>query len=161
MSVTRIKTSFTLTQARKQLPCYSTTGPKVVYWVKYGCVDVYAEGLVVFLFWGGLVSGDQAICKTVRAGLADRMPLTQLISAFLSVCLFIHQGVFDLLPQRQSLPLHNFLLYCIAAEQDNNVMGLHVLPSYAHIHTCLWAYLSGGSEMSCGARITRREGNTF
>lgn len=77
-------------------------------------------------------SVDETICKRVRAGLTDRMPLTQLIQAFLSVCLFIHQGVFDLLLQRLRLPLHNFLLYCIAAEQGDNVIGLHVLPSYAH-----------------------------
>lgn len=77
------------------------------------CTLVVADCLFFFF---GVVSVDQMICKTVRVGLVDRMPLTQLILAFLSVCLFIHQGVFELLPQRQRLPLHNFLLYCIAAE---------------------------------------------
>ena len=122
--------------------------------------------LVLFCFLrGGLVSVDQTICKTVRAVPADRMP-PHPANLGLPVCLFIHQGVFDLLPQRRRLPLRNFLLYCIAAEPGVDVItGLHVLPSYAHTRlfmgVCVGRNDSGGFEMPYVARMTEREGNTF
>lgn len=93
------------------------------------------------------------------------MRLTQLIQDFLRACLFIHEGVFDLLPQKPYLRLHKFLLYCVAAERGDDVTGPHALPSYAHTRlfmgVCVVRNDSGSFEMPSEARTTGEGGGTL
>lgn len=141
MSVTRIYTSFTPTRASS---CHVTAqkGQRLFTKGRWSCCRVrWARG--------GLVSVDMMICEPVRAGLADRMRLRRLISSFLAVCLLAHQGVSDLFPQRQHLPVTQIpaVLHC------DNVIGHHVWPSYAQ-STC-WCVYGGkllGFETPCVAR---------
>lgn len=131
---------------------------------KYGSVAVYAGSCCFFSKQGG--GWYQSIRRLVDVqGRTGRQDASYPANLGFPVCLFIHQGVFDLLPQRQHLPLHNFLLYCIAAERGNNVIGPPVLPSYAHTRlfmgVCVGRNDSGGFQMPCVARIMGRGADTF
>lgn len=77
------------------------------------------------------------ICKTVSIGLADRMPLTYLILAFLSVCSFIRDFFNCCLKGSVS---HYTTSFCISLQQSNDVIELHVWLGYAHPHLFFWVY---------------------
>lgn len=104
---------------------------------KYCTVAVYVGSCWLWGFLGVFLERGvwyQLIWWTVRAGLPDRMPLTQLILAFLSVCSFIKVFLICCL-KGSSSPSHIFPLNCVAAERRR-----HKAARFAKLRTYTLVY---------------------
>lgn len=103
-------------------------------------VGVFFVFLSLYFFEG--VSGiGWSVDLLKRAGLADRILLTQLILAFLSVCSFIKVFLICCL-KGSSSPHTNSC--CVALQQsEEKTSQSHAFRQVTHIRACLWAYVWG------------------